>query len=141
MKRRLLIIGGIVLLAFLIIGLKINSDRHDLSEAFHTEHSLRDSSFVLLNEQVSPSERFICYEYQFDNGGFGYSRVFWSVIENDPEQTKLEKGLLPDGYKAIEWTINDELVIEKWDPYYFKDKEVLLNSGDEFNGVKLKLKK
>ncbi len=140
MKRILLIIGGLVLIGIFIVGYKINSDLNKLVEAFHSEHNLDDSSFILLKEEKSPNEEYKLFEYQFNNGGFGNSRVFWSVIKNNPKERGIEKGILPDGYKAIEWTTNNELVIEKWEPYYYKDKEVVLNSGDEFNGVKLKLK-
>jgi hypothetical protein len=141
MKRILVIIGGIILIGVLILGYKINSDLNSLEEAFHSEHNLKDSSFVLLKSKVSPNNEFQFFEYQFDNGGFGYSRVFWSVIKNDSTILGLETGLLPDGYKALEWTANNELVIEKWEPYYYKDEEVELKSGDLINGVKLKLTK
>ncbi|NQX83005.1 MAG: hypothetical protein HRT66_13575 [Flavobacteriaceae bacterium] len=138
MKRILLIIGGFILIGVFILGYKIDSDLNELEEAFQTEHNLKDSSFVLLKSQVSPNKKFQFFEYQFDNGGFGYSRVFWSVIKNDSTIFKLEKGLLPDGYKAIEWIDGNELLIEKWEPYYYKNEEVELKSGDFFNGVKLK---
>ena len=140
MKRILSIIGGLVLIGILIVGYKINSDLNNLDEAFHFEHNLDESNLVLLKEEVSPKEDFKFYEYKFDNGGFGYSRVFWSVIKNDPKDRGLEKGIIPDGYKAIKWTYDNELVLEKWKPYYNKDKKVVLSSGDEINGVKLKLK-
>ncbi len=126
MKRTLLIIGGIILIGVLILGYNINSDLNELEEAFHSEHNLKDSSFVLLKSQISPNKKFQFFEYQFDNGGFGYSRVFWSVIKNDSTVYELENGLLPDGYKAIAWTFDNELLIEKWEPYYYKDKEVKL---------------
>lgn len=140
MKRILLIIGGFILIGVLVLGYKINSDLNELKEAFYSEHNLKDSSFVLLKSQVSPNKKFQFFEYQFNNGGFGYSRVFWSVIKNDSTIFKLEKGLLPDGYKAIEWADGNELLIEKWEPYYHKDEEVELKFGDLVNGVKLKLK-
>lgn len=119
MERTLLIIGGIILIGVLILGYKIVSDLNDLEEAFHSEHNLKDSSFVLLKSQISPNKKFQFFEYQFDNGGFGYSRVFWSVIKNDSTITALGKGLLPDGYKVLEWTDDNELLIEKWEPYYY----------------------
>lgn len=141
MKKTLLIIGGILLIDVLILGYKINSDFNELEDAFHSEHNLKDSSFVLLKSQTSPNNNFQFFEYHFDNGGFGYSRVFWSVIRNDSTKFELEKGLLPDGYKALEWTDGNELLIKKWEPYYYKDEEIELKSGDLINEVKLKLKK
>lgn len=141
MKRTFLIIGVIILIGVLILGYKIVSDLNELEEAFHSEHNLKDSSFVLLKSQISPNEKFQFFEYQFDNGGFGYSRVFWSVIKNDSTIMALEKGLLPDGYKIIEWTDDNELLIEKWEPYFYKDKEVELTDKSIINEVKIKLKK
>ncbi|MEZ4757746.1 MAG: hypothetical protein R2817_13030 [Flavobacteriales bacterium] len=141
MKRTLLIVGGIILIGVLVLGYKITSDINEIEEAFHSEHNLKDSSFVLLKSQISPNAKFQFFEYQFDNGGFGYSRVFWSVIRNDSTIVELENGLLPDGYKAIEWTDDNELLIEKWDPYYYKDEEVELTDNSTINEVKVKLKK
>ncbi len=141
MKRNHLIIGGIILIGVLILGYKITSDLNELEDALHSEHNLKDSSFVLLKSQISPNTKFQFFEYQFDNGGFGYSRVFWSVIKNDSTIVALEKGLLPDGYKAIEWTDDNELLIEKWEPYYYKDEDVELTDNSTINEVKIKLKK
>ncbi|MFA7327657.1 MAG: hypothetical protein WC121_13390 [Candidatus Kapaibacterium sp.] len=141
MKRTLLILGVIILIGVLILGYKINSSLNEFVEAFHSEHNLKDSSFVLLDSQVSPNKKFKFFKYQFDNGGFGYSRVFWSVIRNDTTLNKIEHGLLPDGYKAIEWTDDNELIIEKWEPYYYKDKEVELTDRNTINNVKIKLRK
>lgn len=141
MKRILLIIGGIVLIGVLVGGYKVVSDLNILEEAFHFEHNLKGSSFVLIKSQISPNKKFQFFEYQFDNGAFGYSRVFWSVIKNDSTIMALGKGLLPDGYKILEWTDDNELLIEKWEPYYYKDKEVELTDDSTINEVKIKFKK
>ena len=141
MKRVLLIIGGIILISALIIGYRINSSLNEVTDTFHSEHDLNDSNFVLLNSEVSPDRKFKFYKYQFDNGGFGYSRVFWSVIKNDSTLTGLEIGLLPDGYKAIAWTDESNLIIEKWEPYYIVNLEVELTDHSKINGVRVKLKK
>ncbi len=141
MKRLFIIIGGVILIGVLIFGYKINSDLNKLEEVFSIEHNLKHSNFVLLKSKISPNKKFQFYEYQFDNGGFGYSRVFWSVIKNDSTIFELEKGLLPDGYKVIEWTEDNELLIEKWQPYYYKDKEVELTDNQLINKAKIKLRK
>lgn len=141
MKRTLQIIGVIILIGVLLLGYKINSDLNELSEVFHSKHNLKDPSLVHLDSKISPNKRFKFVEYRFDNGGFGYSRVFWSVIKNDPTINNIENGLLPDGYKAIEWTDDNELVIEKWEPYYYKDKEVELTDKNTINNIKIKLRK
>ncbi len=128
MKRVLLVISGFIIIGALILVFQLNS---------HSGNNLKDSDFVLLKSQVSPNKEFQFYEYQFDNGGFGYSRVYWAVIENDSNIFELDDGLLPDGYRIVGWTDNSELLIEKWEPYYYKDTVVDLESGNLFNGVKL----
>ncbi len=141
MKKWIVIIIIIFLITIFGIGIKINADLNELAEAFHSEHNLKDENFNLLKVQISPNKKFKFFEYQFDNGGFGYSRTFWSVVGNDSTKHNLEKGILPDGYRALDWTNDNELIIEKWKPYYFINEAFELKSGDLINGVKLKLKK
>ena len=138
MKKLILIIVGIILIGIVGIGIKINSDFDKVAEAFHSEHSLKDASFVLISESISPNKKHKYYEYQFDNGGFGYSRVFWSVVENNENTSDLEKGLIPDGFKIVGWTNENELILKKWEPYY-EVKKTELKKGIELNGVKITL--
>lgn len=138
MKKWILIVIGIVLIGIVGIGIKINSDFNKVVKAFHSEHSLKDASFVVISESISPNKKYKYYEYQFDNGGFGYSRVFWSVIENNENKHDLEKGLIPDGYKIVGWTNENELILKIWKPYY-KIKKTELKSGIVLNGVKMTL--
>ena len=141
MKKFPLFVGGAILAGISILGFKIYSNLKDLGEGFGIEHNLKHPNLILLKSQISPNRKFQFFEYQFDNGGFGFSRVFWSVTKNDSTLYNLEKGVLPDGYKATGWTSENELVIQKWKPYYFKDKEIELRDKDLLNGIKLKLKK
>ena len=129
---------GIILIGIVGIGIKINSDFNKVAEVFHSEHSLKEASFVLISDSISPNKKYKYYEYQFDNGGFGYSRVFWSVIENIGNENDLEKGLIPDGFKIIGWTNENELILEKWKPYY-NIKITELKNNTELNGVKITL--
>ena len=138
MKKWVLIIVGIILIGIVGIGIKINSDFGKVAEAFHSEHSLKDASFVLIYESISPNKKRKYYEYQFDNGGFGYSRVFWSVFENNENKSDLENGLIPDGFKIVGWTNENELILKKWKPYY-EINETELKNGIELNGVKIAL--
>lgn len=138
MKKWLLIIIGIVLIGIIGIGFKINSDFDKVAEAFHSEHSLKDASFVLISDSISPNKKYKYYEYKFDNGGFGYSRVFWSVIENIENKSDLEKGLIPDGFKIVGWTNENELILKKCESYNGIKKTELIR-GMEFNGVKITL--
>lgn len=140
MKKWILIIVGIVLIGIVGIGIKINSDFDKVAEAFDSEHDLKDKSFNLISDSISPNKKYKYYEYQFDNGGFGYSRVFWSVIENKENNSDLEKGLIPDGFKIVGWTNDNELFLEKWEPYYVISKTELKN-GTKLNGVKITLAK
>lgn len=138
MKKWISIIVGIILIGIVGIGIKINSDFNEVVEAFHSEHSLKEADFVLISESISPNKKHRYYEYQFDNGGFGYSRVFWAVIENKETEFDLEKGLIPDGFKIKGWTNENELILEKWKPYY-EIKKTELKSGTELNGVTITL--
>lgn len=77
------------------------------------------------------------YEYQFNTGAFGYSRVFWSLVKTSSVNPDLSKSLIPDGYQIKGWSESDELILEKWEPYYYKSEEIDLSSGMEFLGVKI----
>ncbi|MEP6262491.1 MAG: hypothetical protein ABJ092_13000 [Gillisia sp.] len=138
MKKWVLIIIGIILIGIIGIGYKLNSDFDKVTEAFHSEHSLKEANFVLISDSVSPNKKYRYYEYQFDNGGLGYSRVFWSVIEDKENESDFEKGLIPDGLRITGWTADNELILEEWKPYYDIQKTDL-KSGVEINGVKTTL--
>ncbi len=61
-------------------------------EALNSEHSLIDPNLIILSDSISPNEKYKYYEYQFDKGGLGYSRIFWSVIKNN--ENDFGKGLI-----------------------------------------------
>lgn len=136
MKKRTLLSLGIVLIIIFAIGMKINSDIEKVAEVFHVEHDLEGADILLISEAVSPNEKHTYYQYQFDHGGFGYSRVFWSVIETNDKVSNLEKGLIPDGFKIVGWTSENELILEKWKPNYDITTTALKNRT-ELNGVKI----
>ena len=127
------------MIGIIAIGIKINSDLKDVAEAFKSEHTLNEPNLNILSESISPDNKYKYYEYQFDNGGFGYSRVFWSVIKNNENKNDLEKGLIPNGYKIIKWNNNGELILQKWKPYYESNTTYELNGKTEFNGIKIKI--
>ncbi len=139
MKKWSLIIIGIILITIIGIGIKINSDFNDVAEAFKSEHALNEPNLNILSESISPNQKYKYYEYQFDNGGFGYSRVFWSVIENKENKNDLKKGLIPSGYKIVEWNNESELKLEKWKPYYETNTTYELKGKTEFNGIKINI--
>ncbi len=118
MKKRIIIISSIILILIVGISVKINSELNKISENFNSEHSLNESSINILAESISPDKKYKYYEYQFDNGGLGYSRVFWSVIKNEKNLTDLKEGIIPNGYKIVKWKDDNVLVLKKWKPYY-----------------------
>ena len=139
MKKWILIIVGIILFVIIGIGIKINSDLNNVAEAFKSEHVLNELNLNILSESISPDKKYKYYEYQFDNGGFGYSRVFWSVIKNKENKNNLENGLIPNGYKIIEWNNDSELILQKWKPYYESNTNYELDGKTELNGIKIKI--
>jgi hypothetical protein len=99
------------------------------------DHSLNSDQIVILEDSISPDKNFIYYQYQFDNGGYGYSKSFWAVTKNG--NTELEKFIIPDGYKINGWTESNELELEKWEPYYFKENFKEMENGDSLHVVKI----
>ena len=139
MKKWILIFVGIVLIVIIGIGIKITSDFNNVAESFKSEHTLNEPNLNILSESTSPNQKYKYYEYQFDNGGFGYSRVFWSVIENKENKNDLKKGILPNGYRIVEWNNESELILEKWKPYYETNTAYELEGKTEFNGIKINI--
>jgi len=136
-KKWILITFGIILTG--VIGININSDLNDVDEAFKSEHALDEPNLKILSESTSPDKNFKYYEYQFDNGGFGYSRVYWSVIKNDKNKNHLVKGMIPNGYKIIKWNDIGELILQKWKAYYESNTIYVLDGETDFNGIKIKI--
>ncbi|MDG4946230.1 hypothetical protein NMK71_07380 [Weeksellaceae bacterium KMM 9713] len=139
MKKSLVIILSISLLCLLGLGTYINSKLNELEEAFKVEHNLQDPHIILLEDSISPNRKFKYYAYQFDNGGLGYSRVFWSVIENNDSLKDLVNGLIPTGYKIKAWSNENELILEKWKPYYESDPAYELDGIKRYNGVDIRV--
>lgn len=139
MKKRIIIISSIILILIVGISVKINSELNKISENFNSEHSLNESSINILAESISPDKKYKYYEYQFDNGGLGYSRVFWSIIKNEKNLTDLKEGIIPNGYKIVKWKDDNVLVLKKWKPYYESNSNYNLNQQTEFNGIKIEV--
>lgn len=139
MKKWILIIVGIILVGIIGIGIKINSDLDDVVEALNSEHSLNESDLIILSDSISPNKKYKYYEYQFDKGGLGYSRIFWSVIENNEKENDLGKGLIPQGYKIIGWNEKNELILSKWNPTSELKTVSELKNGTIINGMKINI--
>ena len=137
MKKWILIIGGIILIGIIGIGIKINSDLNDVVEAFNSEHSLNEPNLIILSDSISPNEKYKFYEYQFDKGGLGYSRIFWSVIKTN--ESDLGKGLISEGYKIIGWNENNELILKEWNPTSELKTVSKIKNGTEINGIKVNI--
>ena len=137
MKKWVLIIGGIILIGIIGIGIKINSDLNDVVEAFNSQHSLNEPNLIILSDSISPNEKYKFYEYQFDKGGLGYSRLFWSVIKTN--ESDLGKGLISEGYKIIDWNENNELILKEWNPTSELKTVSKMKNGTEINGIKINI--
>jgi len=137
MNKWILIIVVIILIGTIGIGIKINSDLDDVVEAFNSEHSLNEPNLIILSDSISPNKKYKYYEYQFDKGGLGYSRIFWSVIKAN--ETDLGKGLISEGYKIIDWNENNELILKEWNPTYELKTVSKLKNGTEINGIKINI--
>ena len=137
MKKWILIFVGIILIGIVGIGIKINLSFNDLEEALNSEHSLNESNLIILLDSISPNEKYKYYEYQFDKGGLGYSRIFWSVIKNS--KNDLGKGLISEGYKIIGWNEKNELILKEWNPTSELKAEMKLKNGTEINGIKINI--
>ena len=77
--------------------------------------------------------------YKFDIGALGYSRIFWAIVPLEYHDLNLTIFELPDGYKGIDWSNNNELLVEKWEPYYNIEREIKLNNGAFFKGALIKI--
>ena len=137
MKKWILIIVGVVLIGIIGIGIKINSDLNELVEVFNSEHSLDEPNLIILADSISPNKKYKYYEYQFDKGGLGYSRIFWSVIEK--KENDLGKGIIPQGYKIIGWNESNELILSEWNPTSELKTESELKNGTIINGTKINI--
>ena len=100
---------------------------------------LTDRDCVVAENTLSPNKKFRLLIYRFDAGAFGDGRVFWAVTPADAVNPNLVNYELPDGYQTIGWTANNELKVEKWEPYYPRQKLGELKDGDIFDGVKVKI--
>lgn len=94
-----------------------------------------DPAFVLLESEPSPDGLHVRLAYKFDIGATGYSRLWWAVVPADHARVNLVEYELPAGFKATGWTGSGTLIVEAWDPYYFHDRRVELESGDILHGV------
>ncbi|WP_298239479.1 hypothetical protein [uncultured Algibacter sp.] len=137
MKKWTLIIVGVVLLGIIGIGIKINSDLNELVEVFNSEHSLDEPNLIIIADSISPNKKYKYYEYQFDKGGLGYSRIFWSVIEK--KENDLGKGLILQGYKIIDWNESNELILSEWNPTSELKTVSELKNGTIINGTKINI--
>ena len=103
------------------------------------ERRVSDENFIMLENTPSPNGKFRILIFQYDTGGFGYSRVFWAITPSEFENLNLVECELPDGYRTEGWTNENELLISKWKPYYYIEKEVDIETGEVFKDVKVRL--
>jgi hypothetical protein len=139
MKKWILIIFSVILTGIIGIGFKLMYDLNEITKAFHSEHTLNKPSLNMLTESISPDQKYKYYEYQFDNGALGYSRVFWSVRLDDDKSNDLKKGIIPNGYKITGWSEDSKLILQKWKPYYESKTVYELEGTTVFNNIPIKV--
>jgi len=93
----------------------------------------------MLENTPSPNKQYRILIYHYDIGAFGYSRAFWAVTPYSYNDLNLIDYELPDGYLTKGWSEQNELLVERWEPYYYREKIVELKTGDLFQGVRIKL--
>jgi len=98
-----------------------------------------DDGFILLEDKPSPDRKHLLLAYRYDTGAFGYSRTFWAVTPPDYQNINLADYKIPDRYIAEDWSEGGELLIKKWEPYYYPDEYVDLKTEDELYGVRIRL--
>ncbi len=126
---------GIVTLCLVIWFVVTITSLSKAFDGFSFKHELNSKNFEFIKSSLSTDSTKVYYHYMFDQGGYGYSRTFWAVVGK--EDKNLEQGILPDGYRVIGWTKDDELLIEKFDTNDYMKEAHKLQSGTIFNGVKL----
>lgn len=133
-KRRLIII--IVLLVLIgIVAILYFSFIYEGTEVRRST----DKDFILLESEISSNQKSTLLVYQYDTGALGFSRKWWAVVPVKYDDKNLAEYELPDGYKAIGWADNGDLLVKKWEPYYYLDENIDLVTGDFLNGVRMKI--
>jgi hypothetical protein len=100
---------------------------------------ITDDAIIIYRDEISPESTHRLISYQYDFGAAGETRLWWAVLPYECEGLDLRGYDLPDGYKAIAWSDKNELLVQKWDPYYYMSDTVELNTGDIFKGVRIKI--
>jgi len=136
-KRIILTISILLIFTVIKCVYDFNSQLSGIEETFQITHKLGESNLIVIDDSISPNGEYKYVAYQFDNGGFGYSRVWWSIIKKS--EINLDSGILPDGYKATGWTDSNQVIIEKWKPNYEIEKIIELNTGNVFKGIPIKI--
>lgn len=67
----------------------------------------------------------------------GYSKVFWAAAKNVYDSFNLLDFKIPDGYKITGWDESNKLILEKCEPYHYKDEEVDIIIGSFFKEIEL----
>ncbi len=100
---------------------------------------ITDDAIIIYRDETSSDSTHRLISYQYNFGAAGETRMWWAVLPYECEGLELRGYDLPDGYKAIAWSDKNELLVQKWDPYYYMSDTVELNTGDIFKGVRIKI--
>lgn len=134
-KLIVLIIISLTLVISLFLWYNIN-----YGDRFEYNYVLNRDDVIILDQKKSPNNEYEFVEYQFDTGGLGYSRVFWSVAKTNSSWETIFENSIPDGYKIVGWDENNVLVLEKWESYFYIKEDIDLTKENNWKGFSIKIK-
>ena len=136
-KKKLIVLIIISLTVVISLFLWYNINYGD---RFEYNYVLNRDNVIILDQKKSPNNKYEFVEYQFDTGGLGYSRVFWSVAKANSSWETIFENSIPDGYKIVGWDEDNVLVLEKWEPYYYIKEDIDLTKENSWKGFSIKIK-
>lgn len=103
------------------------------------ERRVTDQDFEMMEDIPSPDGQHRILIYHYNTGALDFSRAWWAITPSEYRNLNLVDYEIPDGYKTAGWSGDGELLVEKWEPYYYRQKLGELKTGDVFKGVKVRL--
>ena len=139
MNKKQLIFSIVIIISLIFFAIWYKTKDINYGTKFEFNDVFNEKDISILDTLTSPNGQYKFYEYQFDNGGLGYSRVFWSIININDKQNKIFENNLPDGYKIVGWDEKSVLILAKWEPYYASEESIELTETDYWKGFKIKI--
>lgn len=79
---------------------------------FDDGHYISDKTFIEISREYSPNKRKLILNYKFDQGAFGYSTGYTSVLNSNSLDGDLRPFNLPDKYNEAKWVDNNTIKAE-----------------------------